>query len=284
VYGYGLYSEPAQNRFHPARAQNPPARSASAPPVKDMSHVISEAAAAAYTNKDEASVDNLAKIVFNWPFMFSPRLVMDPARLKAAPDLQNLIVDVVRKRLVHAELSYLRNGAPLVEEQAIADTFDMAADRFGAPDTCKISTLQVHYQRMALVVIQPYFMGRGIFQPDMRVTDPVNPRMSPLQAGALFALLVNRKIFDKQFQVAPAAWNQGYAKLMQDLQLNHDRRQALLRIPPDQRPARVTVGRLEARTMDENSPQAIISQAVASMTEAQGAELLSDMFYRLGIE
>ncbi len=217
--------------------------------------------------------------------MFSPRLVMnDPARLKQASDLQNLVVDVVRKRLVLAELAYLRNGAPVVEEQAIADTFNMAADRLGAPDNCKISTLQVHYQRMALVVVQPNFMGRGIFRPDMRVTDPVDPRMSPLQAGALFAVLVNRKIFDKQFQVAPAAWDQGYAKLMQDLQLSHDRRQALLRIPPDQRPATVTVGRLEAMTMDENSPRGIINQAVAAMTEAQGADLLNDMFHRLGIE
>jgi hypothetical protein len=71
---------------------------------------------------------------------------------------------------------------------------------------------------------------------------------------------------------------------MEDLQLSHDRRQALLRIPPEQRPATVTVGRLEARTMNENSPQAIINEAVASMTEAQGAQLLNDMFHRLGIE
>jgi hypothetical protein len=278
VCGFAVY------HFHLAHAQNSPPRSAPALPLNDPSQVISEAAAAAYTNQDEASVDNLAKIVFNVPFMFSPRLVIDPARLKQASDLQNLVVDIVRKRLVHAELTYLRNGTPVVEEQAVADTLNMAADRFGAPDTCKFSTLQVHYQRMALVVIQPYFMGRGIFHPDMRVTDPVDPRMSPLQAGALFALLVNRKIFDKQFQVAPAAWDKGYAKLMEDLQVSHDRRQALLRIPPDQRPASVTVGRLEARTMDENSPQTIINQAVASMTEAQGAQLLNDMFHRLGIE
>jgi hypothetical protein len=184
--GFAVY------RSRPAHAQNSPPRSAPALPLKDPSQVINEAAAAAYTNKGEASVDNLAKIVFNVPFMFSPRLVMnDPARLKQASDLQNLVVDIVRKRLVHAELAYLRNGTPVVEEQAVADTLNMAADRFGAPETCKFSTLQVHYQRMALVAVQPNFMGKGIFHPDMRAVDPVDPRMSPLQAGALFALLVN---------------------------------------------------------------------------------------------
>ena len=63
--------------FRPAHAQTRLPRPAPALPLKDPSQIINEAAAAAYTNKDEASVDNLAKIVFNVPFMFSPRLVMD---------------------------------------------------------------------------------------------------------------------------------------------------------------------------------------------------------------
>src|SRR5665213_1310530 len=132
-------------RFRPVRAQNlPTAKSGQ----WDTPQVLHNAATAAYTNKDEASVDYLAGFVLHVPFMLSPQLVMDLPRMQQASDMQKLVVEDVRKRLVQAELAYLRNGAPIVEEQAVADTFNMAADRLGLPDVSKVSALFVHYARM----------------------------------------------------------------------------------------------------------------------------------------
>ena len=77
--------------------------------------------------------------------------------------LENLpapIANVIKDRLVHAEMQYRQGTGRAVREQNIVDVTNLLVQKLELPDYVRASPSQVRYMRMALITWNPTFMGK----------------------------------------------------------------------------------------------------------------------------
>jgi hypothetical protein len=143
-------------------------------------------------NNDNQSIRGVADAVFSFP--------------RALPRAPEMFENVLKDRLVQAEISY-RNGAqPGVSEQDITKLVNSFADKLGVPSYAKTSSRQVRVLRMQLAFSSPTFMAAGFMHENMKVGESISERMSPLQAAHLISSLIDQKLINPEFQVEPEEW------------------------------------------------------------------------------
>ena len=183
--------------------------------------------------------------------------------------LENLpapIANVIKDRLVHAEMQYRQGTGRAVREQNIVDVTNLLVQKLELPDYVRASPSQVRYMRMALITWNPTFMGK---RPNIQVGESINDEMSPMQAVHVLLEVLGHKFFDKNFQMAPEAWTSP--------QSNQTSKQSAAHI-------RLTkvVGVLSTNPkMDEL--RTLLVQRIGSMNPAEGLSLVSRMLETLGI-
>ncbi len=179
----------------------------------------------------------------------------------AYPRLPSEIESLIRKRLVAAEMAYLQGKGQGVREEGIVRLIDLLATKFGAPDYVRTSPQQVRVLRMGLLLETPVFMGQGLSRRDMAVGDSISPVMSPLQAAHVTATLIDQKLLNPDYQVAPEEWDaKSYKKFSTKTQTQLDLQQSgqLEALP---RTARVTIRENTKR----KEIQEAVSPAISSM-------------------
>lgn len=117
------------------------------------------------------------------------------------------IDNVIKDRLVYAEMQYRQGTGKAVTEQNIVDLTNMLVQRFGLPDYARTSPSQVRFMRMFLISVNPSFMGKGAVRPNMQVGESISQEMSPLQAVHLLFEVLGHKFFDPNFQMTPETWD-----------------------------------------------------------------------------
>ena len=172
------------------------------------------AARLANGRNDDDSVRGLANAVSNFP--------------RALPRAPEVMENVIKDRLVRAEIAY-RNGAhPGVLERDIVTLFNSVADRLGLPSYAKTSAQQIRVFRMQLALSLPAFMASGMARGNMKVGESIPETMSPLQAAHLIDSLLNQKVINPEYQVEPAEWEKSHlpaamARIQQMQQLQASR-------------------------------------------------------------
>ena len=153
---------------------------------------LDRAALLVKNNNDDQSIRGVADAVFSFPHV-----------LPRAPEM---FENVVKDRLVRAEIAY-RNGLdPGVNERDIVKLINSVADKLGVPAYAKTSSSQVRALRMQLALASPAFMAAGLTRQNMKVGDSISERMSPLQAAHLVSSLTDQKLINPEFQVEPEEW------------------------------------------------------------------------------
>ena len=117
------------------------------------------------------------------------------------------IDNVIKDRLVYAEMQYRQGTGKAVREQSIVDAINSLVQKLGLPDYTRTSPAQVRFMRMFLIRMNPTFMGRGTVRPDMQVGESITDEMSPMQAVHLLLDVAGHKFFDPDFQMTPEAWD-----------------------------------------------------------------------------
>lgn len=126
-----------------------------------------------------------------------------PRMLPRAPET---IENVIKDRLVLAELAYHRGTQEGIRERDIVKLVNSVTDKLGVPSYAKTSLRQLRVLRMQLALSSPSFMAAGLTTQDMKVGDSISDRMSPLQAVHLINSLVDQKLINPDFQVEPEEW------------------------------------------------------------------------------
>jgi hypothetical protein len=112
---------------------------------------------------------------------------------------------LIKNSLVQAEINYRHGANPGVGEADVVTAINRLADRFGVPEYARTSLKQVRYLRMSLAILSPQFMGTGMSTPEGG--QPINSKMSPLQALHLATFLIDQKLVNPMYQVTPTDWD-----------------------------------------------------------------------------
>jgi hypothetical protein len=112
---------------------------------------------------------------------------------------------LIKDRLAQAEINYRHGANPGVEEADVVTAINRLSDRFHVPEYGKTSLKQVKYMRLSLAILSPQFMGAGMSTPEGG--QPINSKMSPLQALHLATMLIDQKLVNPMYQVTPADWD-----------------------------------------------------------------------------
>lgn len=234
-------------------------------PVTGMSKMIRpyeriENRASLVDANDRASIQALADEVFLIPRVY--------------PRMPDMVANVVKDRLVQAEAKYMRGEGPGVQEQEVVVLLNDLAARFGAPEYAKTSLAQVRVLRMTLLLSAPVFMGRDMMPDHARVGDSISATMSPLQAAHLVASMIDQKMLNPEFQVAPAEWDSNryessMAKLQQlrEMKLSGElrtRMDAMVRDNPRRAEMRGLLSR-ELSFLNLNDANELINEAFATL-------------------
>jgi hypothetical protein len=182
--------------WHNARthAQNQPLASSTngrADSVTDDS--INDKAKKAQGN-DEQAVRELADEVFNTPYF---------------AEMPEALRQTVKERVLRHEADY-RKGKRGVKEEQVVFTVNGLADKFQLPDYAKTSTLQVRVLRARLRAGYPDFISQDAGQQGKGVKKKVGTHlkaeMSPLEAVFTTAVLLQQKLLNDDFQLAPGEY------------------------------------------------------------------------------
>jgi len=157
---------------------------------------LDEAARLANSSVDDVSLRGVADAVFRFP--------------RALPRAPEAIENVIKDRLVRAEIAYRNGTQPGVLERDIVALFNSIGDKLGLPSYSKTSSQQVRVLRMQLALSSPLFMAPGLIRGNMKVGESVSESMSPLQAAHLISSLVDQKIINPEYQVEPAEWDKSH--------------------------------------------------------------------------
>jgi hypothetical protein len=155
-------------------------------------HKQLDKAAQTFKNDDEHSIRSLTNAVFDFS--------------RALPRSPEFIENVVKDRIIRAELAFRRGSFDGVHEQDIVHLVNWLADRLRLPAYAKTSPKQVRILRMDLILSSPAFMAAGATDRISKPGDSIPDRMSPLQAVHLISSLVDQKIINPEYQLEPAAW------------------------------------------------------------------------------
>ena len=203
------------------------------------------------------------------------------------PRMPGLMEEILRERFDRAETDYRQGKRRGVEEQRIADAFNILATGLTVPDYAFTSPRQVRFIRMQIALpVNAKFMEIE------EINESVGHEMSPVQAAYVFKALVELKLVSPDFQVPPAVWDQTYESQMEGLErVQAARKQAEQRqqgAQPGQ--YRVTVGG-PVGTLRAGAPREtkykelydIIAKRITFLTPGDGFEILDRMFTTLGI-
>jgi len=220
-----------------------------------------EKAASAMKPGDSDSVRAAVEAVFKFPHVFP---------------LPEIMVDVLKQRLLDAEIAYLNGKATGVEEGSVVEGLNALATAFETPDYARVSLLQVQLVRSNLAFFMPIFMHAA---PGAEVGEG-NPPMSPLQSMMVMSSLISRKLFMTDYQLSPAEWDRdAYPRLLEE---ERARQEFWRRIAAGEAGARFQVtGQLSALRADLMN---LLRRRILAMSVADGLKLFNETFARLGIK
>ena len=217
--------------------------------------------ASAMKDGDADSVRAVVEAVFKFPHVFP---------------LPEIMADVLKQRLLDAEIGYLDGKATGVEEGSVVEAVNALATAFETPDYARVSLLQVQLVRSNLLFFMPTFMHAA---PAAEVGE-ANPPMSPLQSMMVMSSLISRKLFMADYQLSPAEWDRdAYPRLLEE---ERARQEFWRRIAAGEAGARFQVtGQLSALRSDLMN---LLRRRILAMSVADGLKLFNETFARLGIK
>jgi hypothetical protein len=119
--------------------------------------------------------------------------------------IDSQVKPLIKDRLIQVEINYRHGANPGVDETDVVTAVNRLADRFKVPEYARTSLKQVRYMRMSLAILSPQFMGVGMTRTES--VEPINPKMSPVQALHLTTFLIDQKLVNPMYQVTPAEWD-----------------------------------------------------------------------------
>lgn len=217
---------------------------------------------------DTKSVRALVEEVFNINHVF--------------PRMDSVAENMVKDRLVQAEIDYMNGSSMGVDEKDVAKLFNSTMNKFGAPSYAHTSERQVRYVRMHhLFLSAPVFMGRGMHHSKMRAGESINPKMSPVQATHVLMTLLDHKMFNSFYQLSPAEWEQSLHNAeRQKWQALSDSKKSgqlnALNKPPQ--PQLVSFAGPKTDEMFT-----VVGKGISNMSLTDGISLAADAFHALGL-
>ena len=143
---------------------------------------------------DEQAVRELADEIFNTPYF---------------AEMPDGLRQAVKERVLRHESDY-RKGKKGVKEEQVVLTVNGLAEKFELPDYAKTSPLQVRVLRARLRAGYPDFISQNASQQSKGVKKKVGTRlkveMSPLEAVFTTAVLLQQKLLNEDFQLAPGEY------------------------------------------------------------------------------
>ena len=199
------------------------------------------------------------------------------------PPMSPAIEDIIKTKLIQAEIAYRQGRGPGVREQSLADAFNALAAKFHSAASALTSQLQVRLLRMQLSLFLPKFMQI------QRIDESVGPIMAPLQAAAVMKELLVTKRGIAAYQIPPAEWDRSsYQPGIQALQLSQQRLDQI-RVQGQTRLENLRLENAQLRRFAEQLasinprfpyfPLALLS----SLSLPEVSRLIDDTFKRLGI-
>jgi hypothetical protein len=190
-----------------------------------------------------------------------------PANIPAPID------NVIKDRLVYAEMQYRQGRAKGVTEQSIVDFTNMLVQKLNLPDYARTTPAQVRDMRMWLIMVNPTLMGHGVVKGNMKVGDSISSELSPLQAAHLLLEVLGHKVSDPFFQLTPAEWDK--AKQERETQRKAQLAAGQVLSQPTQQTAM-----LHTKTGEISSS---VAQGINSMSLVDAFSLIDKGFEILGI-
>jgi hypothetical protein len=206
---------------------------------------------------------------------------------KIIPRMPGLMEAILRERFDRAETDYRQGKRRGVEEQHVADAFNILATGLTVPEYAFTSPRQVRFIRMQISLpVNAKFMEIE------EINESVGHEMSPVQAAYVFKALVELKLVSPDFQVPPAVWDQTYESQMEGLERAQAARKQFEQRQQGAQPGqyRVTVGG-PVGTLRVGAPREtkykerydIVAKRITFLTPGDGFEILDGMFTTLGI-
>jgi hypothetical protein len=141
---------------------------------------------------DEASVRALAEEVLN--------------QAHGLPQLPSEVVAPIVGRLLYAEMRYRAGTGAPVEESNVVPMINGLVATLGLPNYATVDSPQVRFVRTARLRLAPKFMGDGALRPAMKVGEEINHSISPLQAVHPALCVIEQKLFNPDYKLAPGGW------------------------------------------------------------------------------
>jgi hypothetical protein len=182
--------------------------------------------------------------------------------------------NVIKDRLVFAEMQYRQGRGKGVSEQSIVDFTNMLGQKLNLPDYAQTSPAQVRHIRMWLISVNPTLMGRGAARPNMHEGESISSELSPLQATHLLLEVMGHKLFDPYFQLTPAEWDRD--REQRETQRNAQLSAGSVPSPPIQQVVHMTNPKGDEMRL-------AVAQAVNAMSPTDAFSLIDKGFEILGI-
>jgi hypothetical protein len=221
------------------------------------------------TPEDESSIRGLADEVFSFPRSF--------------PRMPPPLADMVKERLVRAEISYERGEKPGIHEQAVVRAINNLSAVLGGPPHSTTTLSQVRVLRMWLALSEPRFMGTGITRQNVSPGESINPVIGPLQAVHPIASLIDQKFINPDFQVSQQEWEETSRRQVIEKIQTAQARLAELRAGPPGRP----IARLKGSSYSSEKRRELegsLSHSLSSLTLSDGLNLVNHTMAILGID
>jgi hypothetical protein len=222
-----------------------------------------EDAASAITPGNSDSIRALVEAVFKFSRFQAPEVM----------------VAVVKQRLIDAQTAYLEGTNAGVSDGAVVDALNALATAFETPDYARVSLLQVQFVRSRLASLMPMLFKP--VRPDLQVGE-ANTAMSPVQGLFLMSIVIDQKTQNANYQLAPVDWDRD----MYPRAIAQERAMSELR-------QRIAAGGVQTRgelrsnlsiEHVDGKLMFLLQQRIAAMSVADGLKLFNETFARLGIQ
>ena len=121
----------------------------------------------------------------------------------AAPEAKE-VLSQFKDRLVRAEMDYRRGREAGISERKLANSFNQLTRQLGVSESGRVSPTQLRYLRVQLITAFPNYVSQTS---DQRPGKPIIANaLSPLEAAGLTLVLINNKLSNEKFQLAPEEW------------------------------------------------------------------------------
>ena len=197
---------------------------------------------------------------------------------RSFPRMPAAVEDVLKDRLVRAEMAFRQGRGPGIQEDNIVQFVNSLAHKLNVPGYARTSTKQVRVLRMSLILTSPSFMGQGVSWSEMKIGDSIKPVMSPLQATHLILTLMDQKLINPEYQVPPEEWERTFQ------QSSIERLQAFQKMQQAG-----SVGKQTAQGVFRHNPKHrelrdAVTQGISSLTLADAFGMIDDAFKTLKID